>query len=373
GRLYAVEQPDHITVFDLTSGTPVAAASFEEPVQAIAASGTSLFVSGAVFDSHGVAGNSGTPLRVFDLSDPASPHLASEFQDLAGPVSGVATDGSLAWVADRPFFRIFDVSTTASPREVSSLRIDDMGDRVLVQGTRAIVYGRGDVHLIDISNPYAPHLLKVFVSHGGPPSGAAFARTTIIEGNGYSGFHVLDFDREGDPLQIGGLKGHYSDAAADGDTAWVTYFGSTTVAVDLSDPTNPRPVSQLPLGGVRSLVVPATAAHPELLFVQALDGVHLLSLANKLHPVETAYIPSSDITAIAADGDTGYVAGSGFVRRLDLAGFGTAPAAMHVVAPMQMAAAAGKVVIADRYSLRVYGPDTAPPPPPTFRRHAASR
>jgi hypothetical protein len=34
--------------------------------------------------------------------------------------------------------------------------------------------------------------------------------------------------------------------------------------------------------------------------------------------------------------------------------------------PMQMSVAGEKVVIADRYRLRVYGPDTpAPPPAPT--------
>jgi hypothetical protein len=38
---------------------------------------------------------------------------------------------------------------------------------------------------------------------------------------------------------------------------------------------------------------------------------------------------------------------------------------MRVASPMQIASANGKIVVADRYSLRVFGPNTAPPPPPT--------
>jgi hypothetical protein len=37
--------------------------------------------------------------------------------------------------------------------------------------------------------------------------------------------------------------------------------------------------------------------------------------------------------------------------------------------PMQMSVAGEKIVVADRYSVRVYGPNTAPPPSlPTRRR-----
>jgi hypothetical protein len=46
---------------------------------------------------------------------------------------------------------------------------------------------------------------------------------------------------------------------------------------------------------------------------------------------------------------------------------------MHVIAPQQIATANGKVVVADRYSVRVFGPQTtAPPPQPPARRRVAS-
>ncbi len=366
-RAFVTEQPDRIHVFDLTSGVPVLTATFEEPGQAIAASGMRLFVSGMLFDAFGVAGNTGTPLRLFDATDPSVPRLAGEFRDFAGPLSGAATDGTLAYVSDRPFFRVIDVSTTTAPREIASLQVDGSGDRVKVKGNRAIVYGRGDVQLIDISNPYAPRVIKVFHSSGGPPSGAAFARNTIVEANTYSGFHVVDFDNFAEPLQIGGLKGHYSDAAAEGDTAWIMYMGSMLVTVDLSDPHNARIANTTVVGGIRTEIVPATARHPELLLVLSADGVHLLSIANSLNPIQTSFVPASSV-AVNADGDIAWLASAGLVESLDLTNPAVLqPAAMHPVAPMDIAASGGKVVIADRYSLRVYGPNTPPPPPPRRR------
>ena len=188
----------------------------------------------------------------------------------------MATDGTLALVADPPFFRVIDVSTTSAPRELSSLRIDGIGDRVRVSGGQAILFGRGEVQLIDVSNPYSPRLMSVFHALGGPPSTAAFAR------------------------------------------------------YDLSDPRN---------------------------------------------PVETSFTSTQSVNVIAADADTLYLATSGSVQTMNM----TNPArpalsatSIQPKSPLQLAAAKGKLVIADRYSLRVYGPNTAPPPPPPPARRRSA-
>lgn len=373
-RAFVTEQPNHIHVFDLTSGTPVLASSFDEPAQAISASGTELFASGFAYDQFGVAGFSGAPLRVFDTSNASSPRFAGQFSELAGPISGVVTDGTLAYVVDLPFFRVIDVSTSNAPREIANLRLDGFGDRLRVSGKQAIVYGRGDVQLIDISNPYAPSVIKVFHSSGGPPSGAGFARSTIIEANAYSGFHVVDFENFPQPVQIGGLKGHYSEVAADGDTAWAMYFATNLTPVDLSDPHNPRLGKITIIGGTRLEFAAATANHPELLMLLAPDGVHLFSVANPLAPVETSFTPMASATALAADGDRALVAAPGIVQSLDLLNPSLQATGMHPVSPMGIAGSGGKVVIADRYSLRVFGPNTAPPPPtPAPRRRPSGR
>ena len=62
------------------------------------------------------------------------------------------------------------------------LAIDAIEDHVKLLGKQVILYGRGDVDLVDVSDPYRPKLVKVFHSFGRPPSNAAFARDTIVDG-----------------------------------------------------------------------------------------------------------------------------------------------------------------------------------------------
>ena len=368
-RLFAAELPDTISVYDISSGMDRLITRFKEPVQTMASTGTRLFVSGTLFDQFGLPTETGAPIREHDDSTPLG-----EFRDLAGPVSGVATDGTLAFVVDPPYFRIIDISITNSPRELSSLFIDGIGDRVKANGTQAIVFGRGDVQLIDVSNLYAPRLVNVFHALGGPPSTAAFGRETILEANPYSGFHVVDFSHFDNPTQIGGIKGHYYDVASNGgDVAWVMEGGGLVV-VDLGDLHNPQRGQNFTIGGVHSEMMPATEHHPDLLAVQTLSGLRIYTLLDPRNLVEASFMSTSAVGVMATDADFIYLATPGSVQVLSL----TTPSkpTLSIMnaqpkSPMQMAAAKGKLVIADRYSLRVYGPNSAPPPePPSTRRRS---
>jgi hypothetical protein len=372
GRAYAIQPSDMVDVFDVTlPTTPVLAATIRQPAAVIAASDARLYVAGSIVD-RGLTTEMGVPLRIYDASDSAAPRAIGEFDDLAGPVSGIATDGTLAYVVDHPYFRVLDVSSTAAPHELSSIRLDNLGDRVRLLGKQLIIYGRGDVQLLDVSNPYAPRLMKVWHSQGSPPSNAAFARTTILEGNPFSGLHVVDFTNFPDPTQIGGIKNHYFEVVANGaDVAYVCYQGDELVTVDLSDPRAPYFVWSTPLAMVRAEIVPATESRPSLLLALGLDGMHIYSLADPLRPVETAIVPMPSDAIFAANSTTAWVALDGTISTLDLSDSGHSsltPTAMRAVAPMQLAATdGGKLVVADRYSVRVYGPDTAPPPSPRRR------
>jgi hypothetical protein len=371
-RLFAAELPDTVSVYDISGGGLSLAARFKEPVQTIAASGTRLFISGTIFDGFGLPTETGAPIRVFDGTI-----AVGEFRDLAGPLSGVATDGSLAYVVDRPYFRIIDISNTATPRELSSMLIDGIGDRIKIRGGQALIYGRGDVQLIDIANPYAPRLINVYHSQGGPPSTAAFGRNLILEGNPYSGFHVVDFANFDEPRQIGGIKGHYFEVAANGgDFAYVSLQSVDLVTIDLSDPGNPQSGKRATIGPAAIEMIAATERHPELLMVQTRIGIRLYNLNDARNPVELSFTPTAAVAAISADTDTAYLAIPGQVATMDLSNPAHPPISitpMQPFSPMQIASARGKLVIADRYSLRVFGPDTPPPPSPPPSRHRPSR
>ncbi|MCU1350116.1 MAG: hypothetical protein JWO56_3146, partial [Acidobacteria bacterium] len=156
-RVYVTELSDVVHVYDASSlVAPLLVATFREPAQVLAASGSRLFVSGSILDNYGLPNGTGIPLRVYDMANVRAPRAAGEYRDLAGPVSGVATDGTVAWVVDPPFLRVIDVSSPDAARELASLEVPGLQDRIRVEGNRAIVYGRGDVDLFDISDPYKP-------------------------------------------------------------------------------------------------------------------------------------------------------------------------------------------------------------------------
>lgn len=383
-RLYATELDDVVHVYDLSSrAEPRLAATFHEPAQVLAASGSRLFVSGSIFDNYGLSTGTGVPLRVFDVSSLATPRASGEARDLAGPVSGVATNGTVAWVVDPPYLRVIDVSSPSAARELTSLKLDGLQDRIKIEGNRAIVYGRGDVQLFDIADPYKPKFLGVFHSFGRPPSNAAFAGigNTIVEGNPWSGFHVIDFDLLGpeNPAQIAGIKGHYKEIVGRGLNAYIFEETTQLRIVDLSVRGDANVVNEIPSNAIQAEVVDATDRHPEELVVSLPDGVRVFSLADPAHPVEKHFVRMQGSLLFGSSGNTTWLGTDGTLTALDLAGGTTEATGMTVRSPMQIAAAAnGKVVVADRYGLRIFGPKTAPPPPPppagpVRRRPSASR
>ena len=364
GRAITAEVSKSLRVFDVSApATPRAFPAVAQPVEAIAASGTRLFVSGSTFDDYRLEKGSGVPLRAYELSDPAAPKLIGEVNDLAGPLSGAATDGTFAFVSDPPYFRVIDVSITASPHEVGSLRLASVNPYVKSLDNRVILYGSGTVQFIDVSNPRRPRLVGTFDSLGHPPSSAAITRTAFVEGNPFSGFHLFDFFPDGSPRFIAGIKIHPVDITVSGDVA---YFGIEYTSIGIADiSSGARNVPGIPLANLQ------VAALDQLLLVRGVDAMHVFSLADPLAPVEVGSAPLARGGVIAADGDAAWVAADGTISKMDLANPASPsfqPTGWRVVAPSQIAVTNGKVVVADRYELRVFGPDSAPPPAPAVRR-----
>ena len=360
-RVVTFEEPDIVHVFDATHLPLTEVTTFHDAAEVLAANATTLFVSGNMYDKFHNATATGVPVRAYDL---ATARVMGERRDLAGPLSGVAisANGSIAYVMDPPFFRVIDVSTTAAPHEIASLQLDHIEDQVKVRGNRVILYGRGDVDIIDVSDPHHPRYVGVFHSFGPWPSRAAIARDTVVEGNPGSGFHVIDYTSYPQPTQISGLKGHYFEIVGRDDYA-IIFTQTGWASVDLSDRMNAQLGAQGNLGVVQADIGDATASHPELLAVHALDGLQLFTLANPLAPVAAGRLPLDPDGVIAADGDTIWIVTANGVNAVDV----TDPhrpsmsaTTLHAIAPMQAAASHGKVVIADRYTLRVFGANTPP-------------
>ncbi len=375
-RVYAFAAPDQIHVFDATEPDDVAhVGTMNEWVNVIAASGMRIFFAGPIIDESGLAYDPGLiprelgkPVRAADASNPGTPILVAEYEDRAGPVTGAWTDGSVAYVIDPPYFRVLDVSKTGDPREVTSLLVPDLQDRIRVKNGLAVIYGRALVNLVDVSVPLRPRFIATWDAQGHPPSAAAILKTRVLEANEHSGMHVVDFGNPSQPVQIGGRIWHYRDIAASDDAAYAAQHDLMLV-VEIADERTVIDRDMILVIHAQVDTAPPNASRPDYLLARGQAGLRLYSLEDRFHPVEIGSLEMSGLDIFATGDRHAYVAKDGSLHFVDLTKeLELQPTEMRVTSPMQMSVAGEKIVVADRYSVRVYGPDTAPPPPPPARR-----
>lgn len=374
-RVYAVEAPNRILIFDASKpAEPKLLGTMTDWVNVLAANGARLILSGAIVDEEGFTFETGAPVRIYDTANATGAIQLGEYRDLAGPVSGVWTDGSIAYVIDAPYLRVIDISTTTEPKEMASIVVPDIQDHIRVKNGLAINFGRVYVVLIDVSKPRAPKVLGKWHTSGHAPSFAALARDTFVEANDHSGLHVVDYSDPANPVQIAGRIFHYHDIAA-GDDAAYTIQHATFLTVDITDRT--RVVDRTEYTGqyLQLDTLPANAAFPHHVALRSATGVTIFSLLeDRFRPLQLRFVPMPQTDLMATSNTSVFVARDGMLHRLDVPG-GDAfvETAMTVTSPRQISIAGEKVVVADRYRLRIYGPDTASPPPvPPARRRAVA-
>lgn len=373
-RVFAFERNNQLHVFNVTDPSkPSLVTTLTEWTNVVAASGNRLFFAGAVIDAEKKSSENGKPLRVLDATTLAP---LGEFTSFAGPVSGVWTDGSLAYVVDPPYLRVIDVSKSDAPRELSSMLVPNIQDQIRVKNGLAVLYGRAAVNLIDVTKPLEPRILATWSTQGHPPSAAAIAGTTFLEANEHSGFHIVDYTNYPAPVQVGGRKFHYHSIAAGDDAAYLLMI-DVFLTVQIADGRTSIDKKKYSLIADQVDIVPPNAPNPYALVLRQPAGIGVYSLADRFDPQEVAFLPMERPGLMATGDGVAYFDIDGTLQRLDVAApSGLTSTSMKVMSPMQMSVAGEKVVIADRYSLRVYGPDTASPvpdPPPTTGKRRAVR
>ena len=368
-RVYAFEAPDELHVFDASDPEEVVhLGTIHDWVNVVGASDSRVFFAGSIVDESGLAYDPGLiprelgkPVRAADF---ASRAVIAEYRELAGPVSGVWTDGSVAYVVDPPYLRVLDVSTTTNPREVASLLVPNLQDRIRVKNGLAVIYGRAFVNLLDVSVPLRPRLVATWDAQGHPPSVAAILKTRVLEANEHSGMHVVDFSNPAFPVQIGGRIWHYRDIAASDDAAYAVQHDILLV-VEIADERTVIDRDQFYITHAQVDIAPPNSARPEYLLARGEAGLRLYSLQDRFHPDEIDSLALVGLGIFATGNRSAYIAKDGRLHFIDLTRkLALQATEMRVTSPMQMSVAGSKIVVADRYSVRVYGPDTAPPPPP---------
>lgn len=368
-RVYVVEPPDRVHVFDVSAAGEVArVATISEWASVIAGNGTHFFVAGSRLDGEGLPYETGAPVRAFDVRNAAAPALTGEYRTFAGPVSGVWTDGSIAYVVDAPYLRVLDVSDSDDPRQINAIEIPEIQERIRVKKGLAVLYGRGLVHIVDVTRPTSPRHVGTWHTQGHPPSAAAIADGRIIEANEHSGLHVLDYSDPENAVQIGGRMWHYHDLASGDDAIYALQRGGFLV-LEIVGRATVEDRGGFNDQGEQLEIAPPNSAFPTHLLLRRHDGIVIYGLeADRFVPMEKARVAVDRPGVLGTGAGMAWVAWQGFLHRLDLdSPDALVPAGMPVTSPQQISVAGEKVVVADRYSVRVFGPDT-PAPPPARRR-----
>lgn len=372
-HVYVFEAPDQLHVFDASDPEEVIHTRvMTEWVNVIAASDSRVFFAGPVIEDSGLAVDPGMiprelgkPVRA---ADAAGGTILAEYQELAGPVSGAWTDGSVAYIVDPPYLRVLDVSTTTNPREVASLLIPNLQDRIRVKNGVAVIYGRNFVNYLDVSVPLRPRLISTWDAQGHPPNTAAILQTRVIEANEHSGMHVVDFSNPSFPVQIGGRKWHYRDITASDDAAYAAMHDLMLV-VEIAGERTVVDRDQIQEIYSQLDIVPPNSARPDFLLARGDEGLTLYSLADRFHPQAIDTLKMANLGLFATGDRSAYIARDGRLHFVDLGQkLALQATEMRVTSPLQMSVAGRKIVVADRYSVRVFGPDTAPPPAAPLRR-----
>lgn len=212
---------------------------------------------------------------------------------------------------------ILDVSNPALPREVGSIRIDDIVLGIHVAGRYAHLVGPEGLWVVDVSDPSQPAVLGHYdparlayqdvalgrVEHPGDKP-YAYVGGTYCDSSGCDGeLHVVDVSDPTNPSLVGSTDSGAISAVAATDGYALLGTGSL-VTIEVTNPMTPTAVggSRVPGDFVRDLALRGRYA-----FVAG-RGLAVFDLSNPVAPDQIGfYRVASQANAVAVEGRYAYV------------------------------------------------------------------
>jgi hypothetical protein len=200
-------------------------------------------------------------LYVFDVANPANPHLVATYSTTYG-ANAVAVAGHYLYVIPYRWpmdLLIIDISDPAHPSEVSGLTLENFSaDSIAVDGRYAYLAGYCGLRIVDVSDPAHPWLAGSY----GTCSGSMYHRDLVVR-EGYvfaagTRFVVYDVSNPASPQEIGSLAVEGWKVTLSGNLAFVA--GRTLSLIDVTNPAAPALISSVAPRGYQFYDV-ATAAN----------------------------------------------------------------------------------------------------------------
>jgi hypothetical protein len=274
------------------------------------------FVQLAVADSgYAYVATGYTGLFIFDVRNPASPTLVSSNMSL-GAISAVSiVDGRLILPHDH-YIGIFDISAPLAPALLGSL--DVTYDTYFMHVSNGVAclsqVGPGPI-LVDVSNFSAPILLSTLDTNA-YAGGMSFDADQLFIASLDGGIFVFDVSDPAQPRDVSQFlesTGSVTTVAVIGDFAYVTTTRGPLRVLDVSAPEAPV---QVAAGGAANISSSSRVSEgrDRLYFAQFGSGdVRLVDISDPVDPIGTEWDNGlMNVRAMAIGDYFGYVVGQGF-------------------------------------------------------------
>ena len=259
----------------------------------------------------------GGKLTVVDLTNPSAPEIVNS--KLLRPPVGLALSNDLMVIAAWEYgAQVVTITNPEVPIVRATIDTPGVARGVAISGTNAFIADtNGGLQVIDVSVPTAPVIIGSLDTSG-------YANKVVVDGglayvlNGTIsyGLRVIDVSSPSSPVLIGSLNFSGSGSWAEGlaimdGFAVVTnnplaVNGSIHI-IDVSDPTDPQPLTEMFIGERLSDV----QIRDQIAYVAGTSALHVIDLSNPLvpHYVGVAPVEGDDL----ADEPRGVALGNDFV------------------------------------------------------------
>ena len=313
-----VDSQKGLLIVDISDpAKPEQVGSLEGLNGAVAVAGNYVFLSSYPWSS---GGPSNAGLHIIDITDPANPQETGWFGTYGGYILAFAVMDNFVYAAvnfEDPFtfewqysVQIIDVSSPSSPNLVGSYSTTQFASCITVSGDYVYV-GLAEtqnfvsrVEILNVSDPANPVLAGQYASAHvwdiAVDGTHAFLASEEITGTGV--LQVLDISDPANPVHVGQIEGGRFGVTVVDERLYLA--GNGFHVVDISDPTDVKPLGEFHFRGARDIGVSGSLA----LIAQDRDGLHILDLRDPAAPVRVGGYKSSGATrGIATAGNLAYL------------------------------------------------------------------